>query len=141
MPALSISQPSLELEQACNFVKNSTVWLTAGGMSLGKALLASLMGHPLASLPSASISPAGVQGKLGTPAQQLDSWELTGKGASAALAERVRQLSAQVSCTLAIACTMFTYCQVKPPWSHAHKAHASSSPSDTDSGASPSLLS
>ena len=73
--------------------------LFAGNPGLGKAVLASLMGHPLASNSTTAGSHAGAESQAATPSRQLDSWELTGKGASAALAERVRQVSAQVSCS------------------------------------------
>ena len=72
--------------------------LLAGGPSLGKAILASLMGHPLAAKSTAASSHGSAESQSATPSRQLDSWELAGKGASAALADRVRRVSAQVSC-------------------------------------------
>ena len=77
----------------------------AGSPSLGKALLASLMGHPLAPLTKGdSSSRSGVaHSSLGAPTQPLAAFELTGKCAPTALAEKVRELSSQV-CNLACRC-------------------------------------
>lgn len=91
------------------------------------------MGHPLAALPSAGSSPADAQGHLETLTRQLDCWEITGKGASAALAERVRQLSAQVSDMPSVTVqSLWRDCKAHPAWSQVQRAHASSSPFNAD---------
>ncbi|KAK9868565.1 hypothetical protein WJX84_000830 [Apatococcus fuscideae] len=94
---------SLEAAQMC--IRGELLWTDSGSPSLGKALLASLMGHPLApSTKGDSSSRSGVaHSSLGAPTQPLAAFELTGKCAPTALAEKVRELSSQIQQARAVA--------------------------------------